>query len=237
MYLAATQDAMVSPSEIVDIVWHQHLIYTDSYQTFCQILGKEIRHIPSSHDPKMASKFQDAMARTRASYQSTFGEQSSQFWKQKSMLESLPIHGKSIHFSKVILLFLGLTFLACFPAFFLLKPLFSKIPSPHFQWAVFLLALVILGVLELVNRRQIKTWLAAIDSDSFLFHLHPFELIYLKTRNIKLSVHACVNELLKNGSLNLVNQKSLDSKTDEKPQDLFAAQILFELNAWVPPDY
>ena len=31
MYLAATSNEMVSPSEIVDIVWHQHLIFTTSY--------------------------------------------------------------------------------------------------------------------------------------------------------------------------------------------------------------
>jgi hypothetical protein len=31
MYLAATSDLMVSPSEIVDTVWHQHLIFTQSY--------------------------------------------------------------------------------------------------------------------------------------------------------------------------------------------------------------
>lgn len=28
MYLAAVSGAMVSPSEIVDVVWHQHLVYT-----------------------------------------------------------------------------------------------------------------------------------------------------------------------------------------------------------------
>ena len=31
MYLAAVSDQMVSPSEIVDTVWHQHLIFTGSY--------------------------------------------------------------------------------------------------------------------------------------------------------------------------------------------------------------
>ena len=30
MYLAATSDLMVSPSEIIDVVWHQHLIFTQS---------------------------------------------------------------------------------------------------------------------------------------------------------------------------------------------------------------
>lgn len=34
MYLAAISDVMVSPSIIVDTVWHQHLIFTQSYQDF-----------------------------------------------------------------------------------------------------------------------------------------------------------------------------------------------------------
>ena len=39
MFLAATSNTMISPSPIVDIVWHQHLIFTTSYQDFCQLLG------------------------------------------------------------------------------------------------------------------------------------------------------------------------------------------------------
>ena len=50
MYLAATSNQMVSPSEIVDIVWHQHLIFTNSYSDFCNLLGKRIEHIPSTHN-------------------------------------------------------------------------------------------------------------------------------------------------------------------------------------------
>ena len=51
MFLAATAREMVSPSEVVDIVWHQHLIYSHSYKNLCQILGKNIEHIPSTHTP------------------------------------------------------------------------------------------------------------------------------------------------------------------------------------------
>ncbi|AWM13546.1 hypothetical protein DI487_06515 [Flavobacterium sediminis] len=45
MYLAAVENVMVSPSKIVDVVWHQHLIFTQSYNDFCSILGKRIEHI------------------------------------------------------------------------------------------------------------------------------------------------------------------------------------------------
>src|ERR1700752_1477695 len=50
MYLAGTSDLMVSPSEIVDVVWHQHLIFTSSYSEFCNVLGKTIQHVPSTHN-------------------------------------------------------------------------------------------------------------------------------------------------------------------------------------------
>ena len=48
MYLAATSDAMVSPSRVVDAVWHQHLTFTQSYGELCAILGKTVQHIPSN---------------------------------------------------------------------------------------------------------------------------------------------------------------------------------------------
>ena len=49
MYLAAVSEFMVAPSGVVDTVWHQHLIFTQSYQDFCNILGKQIQHVPSTH--------------------------------------------------------------------------------------------------------------------------------------------------------------------------------------------
>jgi hypothetical protein len=58
MYLAATSDLMVSPSEIVDTVWHQHLIFTQSYAEFCGILEKQVQHIPSTHNRSEFEKFQ-----------------------------------------------------------------------------------------------------------------------------------------------------------------------------------
>ncbi len=57
MYLAATSDFMVSPSAIVDVVWHQHLIFTQSYNEFCKLLGKKIQHIPSTHNPEEFQNF------------------------------------------------------------------------------------------------------------------------------------------------------------------------------------
>jgi hypothetical protein len=50
MFLAANSDLMVSPSPVVDVVWHEHLTFTQSYHEFCDILGKQIQHVPSTRD-------------------------------------------------------------------------------------------------------------------------------------------------------------------------------------------
>jgi len=80
MFLAATNNEMVSPSEIVDIVWHQHLIFTNSYTNFCDVLGKRIEHIPSTHNRSEFEKFQKAKDRTKELYNSNFGTQPVEVW-------------------------------------------------------------------------------------------------------------------------------------------------------------
>lgn len=45
---AATPDARLVPSRLVDIGWHTFLLYTRDYTDFChQIAGRYIHHIPS----------------------------------------------------------------------------------------------------------------------------------------------------------------------------------------------
>ena len=64
MYLAAISDAMVSPSEIVDKVWHEHLVFTQSYQELCNLIGKQIQHVPSTQNKADQQKFIQAKKRT-----------------------------------------------------------------------------------------------------------------------------------------------------------------------------
>lgn len=237
MYLAACAEAMVSPSEIVDKVWHQHLIYTESYSAFCVVLGKEIKHVPSSHDPQKATKFAEAMVLTQQLYKKHFGELPVQFWKQKSMLDSIGDSQRKKSALSVVLFYFFLLCVCCVPAFFLFRPIFSILPSPQFQFGILGIALVVLVGLEFKNRTEIGRWFSNLDADSFLFHLHPFELIYLKSRNVKHLVHAGVNELIKDGTLEVVDGKSLRAKKEQTPQELIAKQIVFEVNEFEEPNY
>ena len=91
MYLAAVSDVMVSPSEIIDIVWHQHLIFTQSYADFCSVLGKNIQHVPSTHNREDFEKFRLAKERTKKFYTETFGSQPSRLWDYADMFEPLQL--------------------------------------------------------------------------------------------------------------------------------------------------
>lgn len=85
MYLAATSDLMVSPSEIVDKVWHQHLIFTKFYSDLCDLIGKQIQHVPSTHNRDEYEKFIQAKDRTKKLYISTFGNQPEIIWEYADM--------------------------------------------------------------------------------------------------------------------------------------------------------
>lgn len=81
-WLAAEAGHVVSPSEIVDQVWHLHLQHTrDYWQHFCpQILGRELHHDPA--EPGLAGRERHAAqyAGTLASYRRYFGIPDPAFW-------------------------------------------------------------------------------------------------------------------------------------------------------------
>src|SRR5438128_499968 len=60
-YLAVAAGHPVSPSEVVDQVWHLHLIFTRSYwDDFCgQALGRTLHHEPSTGGCAERVKFAD----------------------------------------------------------------------------------------------------------------------------------------------------------------------------------
>ena len=89
MFLAATSNVMVSPSAVIDIVWHQHLIFTQLYNDFCDVLGKRIEHIPSTHNKAEKEKFKEAKEATLVLYETTFGKQPEEFWGCENLAETL----------------------------------------------------------------------------------------------------------------------------------------------------
>lgn len=47
VYLGVTGDFMVTPSKIIDVVWHEHLLFSKAYRDFChEVLGQAFDHYP-----------------------------------------------------------------------------------------------------------------------------------------------------------------------------------------------
>lgn len=230
MYLAATSDFMVSPSEIIDTVWHQHLIFTQSYQEFCNLLGKQIQHVPSTRNREDALKFQQAKERTIRSYERDFGVPPVSIWGYKSMFDSLNLE-KSKFKIRSFLVFGILAFICLtVPFYFLLKPIYLKIDNPYFMINLSILILLVLIVLEFYNRKKLKQIVSQFDKSSFIYELQPFELIYMKTRNILNLINGTVNELIKNGTIKINDDETVKLSKSVSVNNIEQLQVASILN-------
>lgn len=75
VFLAMVAGHPVTPSKIVDEVWHLHLTYTRSYwdRMVNEVLGRPLHHEPSKGGRPEDSKHADQYARTLHSYSLFFG--------------------------------------------------------------------------------------------------------------------------------------------------------------------
>lgn len=207
MYLAGTSEFMVSPSEIIDIVWHQHLIFTQSYSDLCSIIGKSVQHIPSTHNKEDFEKFKLAKQRTKKLYNDTFGEQPQEVWEYADMYQVLHLPKSKFKIRTFIIVGI-LTFLALVtPLYFLLKPVYVRIDNPYFMQGYFALIVLSFIGLEIFNKSYLINIVKAFKPHTFIHQLRPFELVYLKTQQLQNVVHGNVNPLVKEGVIVVKNDK------------------------------
>ena len=155
MYLAATADAMVSPSEIVDVVWHQHLIFSQSYNEFCNLIGKRIEHVPSTHNREDYEKFGQAKERTNKLYVNEFGEQPEQYWNFSNIYAPLALEKAKYKIRTFVLLGILGVLLALAPFYFALRNIYQYLDNPLFVVWYIILSTAIFGYLEIQNRRRL----------------------------------------------------------------------------------
>jgi hypothetical protein len=221
MYLAATAQGMVSPSKIVDIVWHQHLIFTQSYNDFCQILGKRIQHIPSTHDKKDFKKFQEAASRTKQLYATHFGKQPKAFWTHDDIYGSLNLRKSKL--SLTAFAFLGVTaiLLCMLPFRALMEPLYLQIQGANFLLWFIGGAAVLFALLDLYNRSRMHHIVKKADKDAFIYQLKPSEAVYAKKLNIAKVINGFVNQLVSNRTINIGSdyQMKLNHKSHDNSQE------------------
>lgn len=76
VYLAVRAGHPVTPSEVVDEVWHLHLCHTRSYwdELCAGILGRPLHHDPTEGGASEDRKFRNWYSRTLESYREVFNE-------------------------------------------------------------------------------------------------------------------------------------------------------------------
>jgi hypothetical protein len=75
VYLARVADGKVTPSEIVDRVWHAHITDSGDYvDGFCRALFGEILHHEPATGPADRPRHEAQFAATRTLYEAEFGE-------------------------------------------------------------------------------------------------------------------------------------------------------------------
>ncbi|WP_419494325.1 glycine-rich domain-containing protein [Chryseobacterium bernardetii] len=110
VYLCCILPKGASPSEIVDKVWHLHLIYTQNYwEEFCpKILKKPLHHHPSKGGFNEKLKHQNWFTDTLKSYQDIFqAEAPRDIWLNRNTIDKTKNKlriGKFILFLMLILL-------------------------------------------------------------------------------------------------------------------------------------
>jgi uncharacterized protein (TIGR04222 family) len=81
-YLQCSTDSALSPSRIVDQVWHLHLLYTrDYWRNFCpNVLRRDLHHQPAQGSALEALEFREQYAQTLARYEAIFGMPCATIW-------------------------------------------------------------------------------------------------------------------------------------------------------------
>ncbi len=226
MYLAAVSDFMVSPSIIIDQVWHLHLIYTKSYDSLCELIGKKIQHIPATHNPDEGSRYSDARQRTNEVYQLEFGVAPTEIWKTRSMLDSMNLSKSRFKLRSIIIFGMLLLLVLAVPFYFLLRPLYIQIENPNFVILYLIIFFIITLLIETFNRISLNRLFTEFDTESFVNRFTAHELIYLQYGRIESVVNGYINHLVKHGHIIIEKDQNIEIGEKLESTSLEEVQII-----------
>lgn len=230
MYLAATSDLMVSPSEVIDKVWHQHLVFTQLYKDFCDIIEKQIQHIPSTHNKEEYLKFKQAKERTIKLYEKDFGVQPKNIWNHGDMFDSLNLKKARFKIRSFLIAGILAFVILIAPFYFLLYPVYRTIANPYFLVGLLTSTVLVFSVLEFYNRKKLNSILLEAEETSFIFQLHPYELIYLQTTQLSRAINSTINTLIEKGEILVNADYSLSRGEKRHSKEPTELQVISSMN-------
>ena len=132
-FLAVASGHVVTPSDAVDEVWHQHLTYSrDYWRRYCpEVLGSELHHEPTRGGHEQSRLHYDQYAQTLASYQRWFGPPPADYWPDARTQTASPARWRRVDLTRGWLL--------------------PRPAWPRPSWAQLLAATMLLGVAPLLQ--------------------------------------------------------------------------------------
>lgn len=86
MLAAENSGGQLTPSARVDLAWHEFILFTRTYHSFCETyLGKMIHHEPSDDHEVNSQQYANTLTR----YRDRFGEPSPEYWAGAGMRNDL----------------------------------------------------------------------------------------------------------------------------------------------------
>ncbi|MEI8281509.1 MAG: TIGR04222 domain-containing membrane protein, partial [Armatimonadota bacterium] len=198
-YLAVVAGHPVSPSEVVDEVWHLHLTYSANYwKVFCpEVLQMPFHHHPSKGGMEERAKFNEWVLLTHDSYTNAFGEEPpADIWNSPKPKQTEPDTHYRVSKALIKNVAQGLAFatgllvLAGCTEAFGGNPLDMR--GPDFLQFYIVLFLVLFGVgLGIRSLLRLPSELgSSIPGD-----LDPYSVAYLNGKSV-LAVNAAITSLL-----------------------------------------
>jgi hypothetical protein len=92
VYLAVVSDFQVTPSKIIDVVWHEHILFSKAYREFCDlVIEYQLDHHPELFAfDEQTDRFRYQHEKTRTLYHFEFGKEPPEnIWGQTKYQNSL----------------------------------------------------------------------------------------------------------------------------------------------------
>lgn len=194
--------------------------------------------MPSTHNREEFLKFKQAKERTTQLYEEVFGPQPVNIWAYNDMFESLHLPKARLKIRAVIITVVLILLVLTKPAYKLLLPVYNKIDNPLFLTGFLFLSVSSIILLHFYTKHQLRAIVKQFDLSCFIFKLHPFELIYLKTQKTYAVINGAVNEMIENGSIEISKKDGTFQLTDNiHVADASQAQIVSSLAAFGTTTY
>lgn len=237
MFMAATSIEMVSPSHIVDIVWHQHLIFTNSYADLCKVLNKKIEHIPSTHNKSEKEKFESAKTHTKELYEKSFGKQPSEIWDFNSQTDSINLTKTNINSSNLNRNFWIVLALLTIPFYYLIKLVIIKIQNPNFLYYYIASFAGVIVLLELYTKSASARLVKRIKSNAILSNLTAFELVFIQKGRLTFVIHGVINNLITQNKIEVLKNKKLNLINEDLTENQYENCIINIMREYEPMPY